>query len=233
MPKLHYQGDKMKDLLLMIVEDEDNLRKMLTNALNPYFKELINAKNGDEGLKKFKKFKPDIVITDILMPIVDGLDMAKSIKEISKSTPIIVLSAFSEKEKLLKAIDIGIDKYLVKPVDIDELLSIINAIKDSKIGTLKLVQINENYQFDFTKKVLIKKGKEITLTKKELAFMTLLIENKGALVLHEHIKNAIWSNSKVTDTAIRTFIKRVRDKIGDDLIKNVPGLGYKIANFDI
>lgn len=233
MPKLHYQGDKMKDLLLMIVEDEDNLRKMLTNALNPYFKELINAKNGDEGLKKFKKFKPDIVITDILMPIVDGLDMAKSIKEISKSTPIIVLSAFSEKEKLLKAIDIGIDKYLVKPVDIDELLSIINAIKDTKIGTLKLVQINENYQFDFTKKVLIKKGKEITLTKKELAFMTLLIENKGALVLHEHIKNAIWSNSKVTDTAIRTFIKRVRDKIGDDLIKNVPGLGYKIANFDI
>lgn len=223
----------MKDLLLMIVEDEDNLRKMLTNALNPYFKELINAKNGDEGLKKFKKFKPDIVITDILMPIVDGLDMAKSIKEISKSTPIIVLSAFSEKEKLLKAIDIGIDKYLVKPVDIDELLSIINAIKDTKIGTLKLVQINENYQFDFTKKVLIKKGKEITLTKKELAFMTLLIENKGALVLHEHIKNAIWSNSKVTDTAIRTFIKRVRDKIGDDLIKNVPGLGYKIANFDI
>lgn len=223
----------MKDLLLMIVEDEDNLRKMLTNALNPYFKELINAKNGDEGLKKFKKFKPDIVITDILMPIVDGLDMAKSIKEISKSTPIIVLSAFSEKEKLLKAIDIGIDKYLVKPVDIDELLSIINAIKDTKIGTLKLVQINENYQFNFTKKVLIKKGKEITLTKKELAFMTLLIENKGALVLHEHIKNAIWSNSKVTDTAIRTFIKRVRDKIGDDLIKNVPGLGYKIANFDI
>lgn len=219
----------MKNLLLLIVEDEDKLREGLSTALSPFFLKVINAKNGDEGLKKFKKYKPNIVITDILMPIVDGLDMAQSIKEISKDTPIIVLSAYSERERLLRAIDIGIDKYLIKPVDIEELLLIFKFIKNEKIGTNGLIIINERYRFDKIKRVLIKDEQEIALTKKELAFISLLIKQIGALVLHEDIKRHIWTNEKVSDTAIRTFIKRVRDKIGDDFIKNVPGLGYKIS----
>lgn len=219
----------MKNLLLLIVEDEDKLREGLSTALSPFFLKVINAKNGDEGLKKFKKYKPNIVITDILMPIVDGLDMAQSIKEISKDTPIIVLSAYSERERLLRAIDIGIDKYLIKPVDIEELLLIFKFIKNEKIGSNGLVIINERYRFDKIKRVLIKDEQEIALTKKELAFISLLIKQIGALVLHEDIKRHIWTNEKVSDTAIRTFIKRVRDKIGDDFIKNVPGLGYKIS----
>ena len=218
----------MKNLFLMIVEDEDKLRDGLSAALAPFFSKLINAKNGDEGLKKFKKYNPDLVITDILMPIVDGLDMAKSIKAMSKDTPIIVLSAYSEKERLLRAIDIGIDKYLIKPVDVEELLLIIELIKNEKIGTNSVININERYKFDKIKRVLIKDGEEIALTKKELAFICLLIKQMGALVLHEDIKTHIWTNEKVSDTAIRTFIKRVRDKVGDELIKNVPGLGYKI-----
>lgn len=219
----------MKNLLLLIVEDEDKLREGLSTALSPFFLKVINAKNGDEGLKKFKKYKPNIVITDILMPIVDGLDMAQSIKEISKDTPIIVLSAYSERERLLRAIDIGIDKYLIKPVDIEELLLIFKFIKNEKIGTNGLIIINERYRFDKIKRVLIKDEQEIALTKKELAFISLLIKQIGALVLHEDIKRHIWTNEKVSDTAMRTFIKRVRDKIGDDFIKNVPGLGYKIS----
>lgn len=219
----------MKNLFLMIVEDEDKLREGLNTALSPFFNKIITAKNGDEGLKKFKKFKPNIIITDILMPIVDGLDMAKSIKELSKDTPIIVLSAYSEKERLLRAIDIGIDKYLIKPVDVEELLCIIDLIKDEKIDSNQIIQINEHYKFNKVKRVLIKDDKEITLTKKELAFMSLLIKQAGALVLHEDIKKSIWTSQSVSDTAIRTFIKRVRDKVGgDELIKNVPGLGYKI-----
>ena len=162
------------------------------------------------------------------MPIVDGLDMAKSIKELSKNTPIIVLSAYSEKERLLRAIDIGIDKYLIKPVDVEELLRITQLITNEKIGTNNVITINECYQFDKIKRVLIKNGEEITLTKKELAFICLLIKQSGALVLHEDIKNIIWTNESVSDTAIRTFIKRVRDKIGNEFIKSVPGLGYKI-----
>lgn len=219
----------MKNLLLMIVEDEDNLRQGLAEALQNYFAKIITAKNGDEGLKKFKKYKPDIIITDIAMPISDGLDMAKAIKEISKDIPIIILSAFSEKERLLRAIDIGIDKYFIKPVDMEELLKVLNSLSSEKINFNNIVKINDNYAFNKIKRVLIKDGKEIPLTKKELAFISLLVKQLGALVLHEDIKKNIWIAQNVSDTAIRTFIKRVRDKVGENFIKNVPGLGYKIS----
>ncbi|MBW1412062.1 CheY-P-specific phosphatase CheX, partial [Campylobacter jejuni] len=186
------------------------------------------AQNGDEGLKKFKKFKPDLVITDIAMPIMDGLGMAREIKEISDDVPIVVLSAYSEKERLLRSIDIGIDKYLIKPVDIEELFKVLDYLIGEKIEANMLVKISEEYQFNKTKRTLIYSGGEIVLTKKELAFISLLLKQPGALVLHEDIKKNVWIGEHVSDTAVRTFIKRVRDKVGEDFIKNVPSLGYKI-----
>ncbi|EOI4812002.1 butyrate response regulator transcription factor BumR, partial [Campylobacter coli] len=192
------------------------------------FSKVIGAQNGDEGLKKFKKFKPDLVITDIAMPIMDGLDMAREIKEISDDVPIVVLSAYSEKERLLRSIDIGIDKYLIKPVDIEELFKVLDCLVGEKIEANMLVKISEEYQFNKTKRTLIHNGKEIVLTKKELAFISLLLKQPGVLVLHEDIKKNVWIGEHVSDTAVRTFIKRVRDKVGEDFIKNVPSLGYKI-----
>lgn len=91
-----------------------------------------------------------------------------------------------------------------------------------------LVKISEEYQFNKTKRTLICSGEEIVLTKKELAFISLLLKQPGALVLHEDIKKNVWIGEHVSDTAVRTFIKRVRDKVGEDFIKNVPSLGYKI-----
>ncbi|HEF9872683.1 TPA: response regulator, partial [Campylobacter coli] len=105
----------MKELVILVVEDEVKIRESLVNVLSSRYSKVIGAQNGDEGLKKFKKFKPDLIITDIAMPIMDGLDMAKEIKEIANDVPIVVLSAYSEKERLLRSIDIGIDKYLIKP----------------------------------------------------------------------------------------------------------------------
>ncbi|MBW1414512.1 hypothetical protein AT903_05905, partial [Campylobacter jejuni] len=203
-------------------------RESMINILSERFSKVIGAQNGDEGLKKFKKFKPDLVITDIAMPIMDGLDMAREIKEISDDVPIVVLSAYSEKERLLRSIDIGIDKYLIKPVDIEELFKVLDYLIGEKIEANMLVKISEEYQFNKTKRTLIYSGGEIVLTKKELAFISLLLKQPGALVLHEDIKKNVWIGEHVSDTAVRTFIKRVRDKVGEDFIKNVPSLGYKI-----
>lgn len=217
-----------KQLVILIVEDEIKIRESLIEVLSARFSKVIGAQNGDEGLKKFKKFKPDLVITDIAMPIMDGLDMAKEIKDISKDTPIVVLSAFSEKERLLRSIDIGIDKYLIKPIDIDELFKVLDLLVGEKIESSNILNISKEYQFNKTKRMLVRNGKEIELTKKELAFISLLIKQLGVLVLHEDIKKNVWVGEHVSDTAVRTFIKRVRDKVGEDFIKNVPGLGYKI-----
>ncbi|EAH7549677.1 response regulator transcription factor [Campylobacter jejuni] len=221
-------SQECKELIILVVEDEVKTRESMINILSERFSKVIGAQNGDEGLKKFKKFKPDLVITDIAMPIMDGLDMAREIKEISDDVPIVVLSAYSEKERLLRSIDIGIDKYLIKPVDIEELFKVLDYLIGEKIEANMLVKISEEYQFNKTKRTLIHNGKEIVLTKKELAFVSLLLKQPGVLVLHEDIKKNVWIGEHVSDTAVRTFIKRVRDKVGEDFIKNVPSLGYKI-----
>ncbi|ASE90623.1 response regulator transcription factor [Campylobacter jejuni] len=221
-------SQECKELIILVVEDEIKTRESLINVLSERFSKVIGVQNGDEGLKKFKKFKPDLVITDIAMPIMDGLDMAREIKEISDDVPIVVLSAYSEKERLLRSIDIGIDKYLIKPVDIEELFKVLDYLIGEKIEANMLVKISEEYQFNKTKRTLIYNGEEIVLTKKELAFISLLLKQPGALVLHEDIKKNVWIGEHVSDTAVRTFIKRVRDKVGEDFIKNVPSLGYKI-----
>ncbi|HEB8484233.1 TPA: response regulator transcription factor [Campylobacter jejuni] len=221
-------SQECKELIILVVEDEVKARESMINILSECFSKVIGAQNGDEGLKKFKKFKPDLVITDIAMPIMDGLDMAREIKEISDDVPIVVLSAYSEKERLLRSIDIGIDKYLIKPVDIEELFKVLDYLIGEKIEANMLVKISEEYQFNKTKRTLIHNGKEIVLTKKELAFISLLLKQPGVLVLHEDIKKNVWIGEHVSDTAVRTFIKRVRDKVGEDFIKNVPSLGYKI-----
>jgi len=218
----------LSQLTVLFVEDEEDLRSALESAIGDEFGKFIVARDGDDGLKKFKKYKPDIVITDIMMPVVDGLAMAKEIKHISKQTPIVILSAFSEKERLLEAIDVGIDKYLIKPIDPDELLKTLHLICKEMLNQTDIVDMGFGYQFDKNRRVLVKEGKTIFLTKKELLFITVLVKNLGVFVLHEEIKKSVWTNKKVTDSAIRTFIKRVREKTDKEFIKNIPGLGYKI-----
>ena len=218
----------LNNLTVLIVENEGDGKKIVQEVMRDKFEKVITAQNGDEGLKKFKKYNPNMVITDVFMPIMNGLDMAKSIKEISRDTPIIVFSTNSEKETLLKAIDVGIDKYVLKPIDLDDFLVTLENVAKNKIETANIIQVTNGYSFNKIKRVLIRDGVEISLTKKELAFISLLIKRLGTLVLHDEIKNVVWVGESVTEAAIRTFVKRVRDKVGSNFIKNVPGLGYKI-----
>ena len=218
----------LNNLTVLIVENEGDGKKIVQEVMRDKFEKVITAQNGDEGLKKFKKYNPNMVITDVFMPIMNGLDMAKSIKEISKDTPIIVFSTNSEKETLLKAIDVGIDKYVLKPIDLDDFLVTLENVAKNKIETANIIQVTNGYSFNKIKRVLNRDGVEISLTKKELAFISLLIKRLGTLVLHDEIKNVVWVGESVTEAAIRTFVKRVRDKVGSNFIKNVPGLGYKI-----
>ena len=218
----------LKNLTVLLVENNSDSKKIIYDILIDNFEKVITAQNGDEGLKKFKKYNPNMVITDVFMPIIDGLDMAKCIKEISKDTPIIILSTHCEKETLLKAIDVGIDKFLIKPIMPGDFLETIENVAKNKIETTNIIKIGNGYSFNKIKRVLIREGVEISLTKKELAFVSLLIKRFGTLVLHDEIKSVVWVGESVTEAAIRTFVQRVRDTVGSSFIKNVPGLGYKI-----
>lgn len=218
----------LKEFKILLVEDETNIAKLLKSAIGEYFYSFTIAKDGKEGLEKFKKIKPDIIITDIMMPKLDGLSMTKQIREENEEIPVIVLSAFSEKEKLLKAIDIGITKYFIKPFDPEELLEYLKELSD-KLDKKRVFNLSRNLIFDKNKNNLFNEEKIINLTKREKEFLRLLIDNYPNVVDVEKIKTALWEEEEVTDERLRTFIKRFRNKTSKILIKNISGQGYLIS----
>lgn len=221
----------LKNLKILIVEDEKRLAQLLKDSISNSFFSVVIASNGEDGLKKFKSFKPDIIITDIMMPFCDGLEMTLKIKELDEFIPIIVLSAHSDKEKLLKAIDLGINKYFIKPFDPEELLEHINKLA-LKLNKQKQSKLKEDFIFDNNSLSLYKNNTLISLTKREKELFYLLIKHKNQLVTTKDLKENLW-NDEVNDEALRTFIKRVRIKTSKDLIENVSGQGYLISVLDV
>lgn len=217
----------LKTLKILIVEDEKMLAKLLKDTIYNSFFSIVIAKDGNDGLKKFKSFKPDIIITDIMMPFCDGLEMSEKIKELDENIPIIVLSAHSEKEKLLKAIDLGINKYFIKPFDPEELIEHINKIAP-KLHKQKQVILKDNFIFDNNTSSLYKNSSLVILTKREKEFFHLLIKYKNSLVITPLIKKTLW-NEDVHDERLRTFIKRLRSKTSKNIIENVSSQGYLIS----
>jgi DNA-binding response OmpR family regulator len=222
----------LKELKILFVEDEVNISKLLKDAIAEYFFSFTVASNGEEGLKKFKKVKPDIVITDIMMPKLDGLEMTKKIKEVDENIPIIVLSAFSDKDKLLKAIDIGITKYFIKPFDPEEVLEYLTFLA-KKLNKHRIICLNKHFNFDNNTQNLFEDDTLVNITKREKKFISLLIENKKDIVNAQMIKKSLWEGEEVSDERLRTFIKRLRVKTAKELIKNIPGQGYLISPNDV
>ncbi len=221
----------MKNLKVLIVEDEQKLANLIRSSIKELFFKVTTAKDGLDGLKKFKTFKPDIVISDITMPNLDGLLMCQKIKEQNSSIAIIILSAYSQKEMLLQAIDLGISKYFIKPFDIESFIEYLKELSN-KINKEKSYKLKDG--FVFVKKTinLYKNSELVNLTKREKEFINLLIENKNSSVNIEKIKKSLWDIEDVSDERLRTFIKRLRAKTSKDLIENVSSQGYMVSILD-
>ena len=214
----------LKGLKILLVEDEDKLASLLKNAIGDSFYSFSLAKDGKEGLEKFLSIAPDIIITDIMMPHLTGLEMAKEVRKIDENIPIIILSAFSESDKFLDAIDIGVVKYFIKPFDPDELLDYIQSVGE-KLGS-RLIELSDGFAFNLTTKNLYKNSRYVSLSKNESKFVQLLLENH--IVDEETIKRGIWENEEVSSERLRTFIRRLRTKTSKELVLNIKGQGYQI-----
>jgi len=219
----------LKELKVLLVEDEENLAKLLKNAIGDSFYRFTIAKDGNDGFDKFQELSPDIIITDIMMPSSTGLEMAKRIRTEDSDIPIIILSAFSETDKFLDAIDVGVIKYFIKPFDPDELLDYISSVAP-KLGT-KVVELCDGFTFNKTKGSLYKNNRFVSLSKNELKFFSLLVESKDNTVDDSTIKILLWAE-EVNDERLRAFIKRLRAKTSKELIKNLKGLGYQACFSD-
>ena len=217
----------MKNLKVLIVEDEIDLANLIKSSIKELFFKVVIAKDGLEAIKKFDSFKPDIIISDIMMPNLNGLEMSKKIKERYSETPIVILSAHSHKEMLLEAINLGISKYFIKPFDIEEFIEYLKELS-KKINKNKSIKLKDNFVFDFNNLSLYQNDILVNLTKRERQFLALLIENKNSYVTTLVIKKTLWKNEIVSDERLRTFIKRLRAKTSKELIENVSSCGYMV-----
>jgi len=213
----------VKSLKILYVEDEDEIRELMQDVLAEDFTLFETAKDGQEGLAKFIDGHFDCVITDIQMPGMDGLELAAKIKKI-KNVPVILLTAYSEKERLFKAIDVGVSKYLIKPFTPEKLLDVLCEIFKQE----DLIHFGQDL-FYHKSKGEIKRGEEMSkLTKKEKILLDLLLESPDRIVSLEEIQQAVWPGGDFSQNALRTLVKRLRKKTDKDLIENYSGLGYKI-----
>ncbi len=217
----------LENLSVLLVEDERNLAELLQAGIGDRFDKFTIAYDGLEGLSTAEAITPDIIITDITMPKMDGLKMSAEIRKKRPSVPIVILSAYSEKDYLLEAIDVGVTKYLIKPFDPDELLDVLCDLMTQKKGGDR-IDLMPPFQYDLNSKKLFKNGVMIRLSKRENRFVYNLINSLNYFMEPEHIKSSLWDDDVVTDERLRVFINRLRQKTDPDLIGNIVGQGYML-----
>ena len=217
----------LKNISVLFIEDEEKLLQRMIDAIGAKFALFETAGNGEEGLSKSRAMKPDIIITDITMPKMDGLTMAEKIRQETLSVPIIILSAYSEKEKLLHAIDAGVVKYFIKPFDIDELLEYLCSLT-KKMDSSHKVKLLNPYYFNIKHKKLSKNNSIVRLTTREIDLISYLIEAPNRLITNAKIKEKLNEGQVVSDESVRVFIRRLREKTDKEFIKNLPKQGYML-----
>jgi len=223
----------MNDLILLYVEDDAETLEDTKFLLDEFFSKIYTAQDGKKALEMYFELKPDIVILDINLPLLNGLDVATQIREDNEIIPILFLSAYSEKEKLLKAIDLGVSAYIIKPYKINELKSAILKVTQKSLSILKE---EERFVWNPQSRVLFFNNKKIKLTKNEILLVKLLSEDKAKLFSLEEISSELFPNSRDEPThnnvvqLISRFKNKLQHEIGKEniLIENIYGSGYRI-----
>ena len=220
--------NKLKNSSILYVEDDEITRENISVYLKRQCKELFLCADGEEGLECFIKNSPDIIITDIEMPKLNGLDMIKKIRKISPKTLIIVASAYDQKEYLAKAVNLQLMQYIIKPLSINKINTALNECE--KYLTQKIITktfFEKNIYYDTFSKELKKDELIINLSKKERELIELFIKKFPAPCSYEIILNVLYYNEG-SKNAIKLLVKSLRDKISKSFISNVSGFGYKL-----
>lgn len=221
--------NKLSAFSVLYVEDEEGIRNNIEEILKHLFKEVISAKNASEAYLKYIQNKPDLIITDIKMGNETGIDLLKKIRETDSKTRIIITSAHTDLSYLLVATELHLIKYIVKPITNDKLMEALEAFVKSYDDN-KIYNLNENWVFDSSKSIVSNPNEEFVLTKKEAAFLKLLI-TKNRIITYQELENSIWDDdSIITSNAMRLFIKNLRKKLPENFLKNMQGIGYYYKN---
>ncbi|RTL58638.1 MAG: response regulator transcription factor [Sphingobacteriales bacterium] len=216
---------------ILVADDEPDILEILNyNLINEGYT-VITAKNGTEALDKAKQYHPDLIILDIMMPGMNGIDVCKILRLIPefRETLIIFLTALSDESTQVKGLEEGADDYVNKPISPKVLISRVNALfrRTSRNGDEKIIKIGEMV-IDRERYIITFKGKEIILAKKEFELLALLASRPGRVFLRNEILNQVWGQDVIVgDRTIDVHIRKIRQKLESDCITTVKGVGYK------
>jgi two-component system alkaline phosphatase synthesis response regulator PhoP len=219
---------------VLIVDDEPDIVELLKYNLEKEGYEVKTASDGEKGVSAAREFCPDLILLDIMMPKLDGVEACRRIREITDlaDTHIIFLTARGEEYSEIAAFDVGADDYITKPIKPRALMSRINSIfkRDTSkalAGGSDIIKIAD-LEIDKTSYILFKNGTGISLPKKEFELIYFLAQNPNKVYSREDILKHIWGQDVyVLARTVDVHIRRIREKIGEGYIKTIKGVGYK------
>ena len=226
------QKELLKDLRILYVEDEDDVRRNAVEYLKRIVKEVLEAKDGKEAIAIWHDKKPDIIITDINMPRLNGLDMARYIRSKDRDVQIIIATAYTDTEYLMNAVELNLVKYLVKPITKEKLLGALDqSLKKIEDQNKFSVQLSQECSYNAYTQIIECGEEEIKLTKNELLFMDLLSHHYNQTITYQEIEDAIWPYEGMSPDAIRSLVRGIRKKLPEGAIENVSGVGYRLRKY--
>ena len=227
----------MRQFRILVVDDEERIINFLRSKLKASGYEALTASNGLEGLEQAQAQEPDLIVLDLLMPKMDGLEMLKELRSFS-AVPVIILTAKGADVDRIKGLQLGADDYLSKPFNPDELVARIEAVRrrlePSERRKIPEVVNLGHVTIDFKKRTVLVSGEEKYLTQMEWLLLIELVNNDGRLMLYEELLTRVWGPEYRDDVQIlRTWISRLRNKLESDpnnpkLIRTIPKTGYII-----
>ena len=216
---------------ILVVEDDKNLRKLITTYLQRNKYNTYEATNGEEALNVLDQSYIDLIVSDIMMPKMDGYELIKSLREAKYDVPILIITAKSEIEDKKEGFLLGADDYMVKPIDIEEMLLRIQVLlRRSKSASEKKIQIGE-LLLNYNQLSVIKKDKVYNLAQKEFYLLYKLLSTPNTIFTRQELIEEVWGLESDSDyRTVDVHIKRIREKMKDVdefEIVTIRGIGYK------
>ena len=227
------QHMKKKDITILLVDDEQDILEIVGYNLEQEGYQIITASDGKEAIAKAKKHLPQLIIMDVMMPEMDGMEACENIRKLPELSNVIItfLTARSEDYSQVAGFDAGADDYITKPIKPKLLVSKVKALlrrlkseeKSSETLNVAGIEINrEEYK-------IVKDGKEIILPRKEFELFYLLASKPGKVFKREEILDKVWGNEVIVGgRTIDVHIRKLREKIDEELFKTIKGVGYKL-----
>ena len=220
--------------VILIADDDPPILRLVRLKLQTEGYAVITATNGKEAIEALDEHRPDLVILDVMMPVMDGLEALQRIRQIS-SIPIILLTARAGGHDKVRGLDRGADDYVTKPFDPDELAARVAALLRRAAGDVvptSQVLVYDRTTIDLTNRQVRVDDKEVALTRTEWEVLNQLASNAGRVMLHGELLSRIWGPEFRDETYyLRTWVSRIRKKLGDVdgvLIRTYPGIGYRM-----